>query len=556
MEARNRSLPDWFTRLRTGQLVLPRFQRFEAWSHPQVTNLLNTVLQELPCGAVLTLEVAGDEPFVSRSIAGPYEGGERVTEHLLDGQQRLTALWRSLNDDYENRLFLVKLGPDEETGEPYSVESIARWTRNDRQYPLWLFQPAELWGRNLIPVSLLRPGQEAENRIRDWAREASNSDAESMIDIVQKINGLRGKFASYNIPFLSLPNTTDREIALDVFIRMNTSASPLTDYDIVVAQVEAATEMGMHDLVDMLSEKAPNLVWYGNPADIMLATGALLQDRTPTKSSYLSHDFPERLIDDWEKIEVGTSRLVRFLEEEKIFDSRRLPSDVLLHSLGALWAQSEEGLDAEGAARNILRKYLWRSIFTERYDRTSATRVLVDYREIRSLLSGSSDAAPPVFDSSLYPLPEPELLKAGAWPNKKDRLARGILAVSLRPGGLDFADGTPITREHLANREYHHLFPKAWLTRHGVSESDANIVLNCALVTWKTNRALADKSPSEYIATRIEMSSLGEDEIKRRLRSHLVPYEELMSDDYGMFCEHRAEMVREVMLELCEGRSV
>jgi hypothetical protein len=30
IEARNRLLPDWFTRIRTRQTVLPRFQRFEA----------------------------------------------------------------------------------------------------------------------------------------------------------------------------------------------------------------------------------------------------------------------------------------------------------------------------------------------------------------------------------------------------------------------------------------------------------------------------------------------------------------------------------------------
>jgi hypothetical protein len=36
IEARNRPLPDWFTRIRTHQTVLPRFQRFEAWGHASV----------------------------------------------------------------------------------------------------------------------------------------------------------------------------------------------------------------------------------------------------------------------------------------------------------------------------------------------------------------------------------------------------------------------------------------------------------------------------------------------------------------------------------------
>jgi len=102
IEARNRPLPDWFTRIRTRQLVLPRFQRFEAWGHASVTQLFNTILQDLPVGAVLILEIGNEEPFISRPLKGAPETGERVSEHLLDGQQRLTALWRGLNNNYED----------------------------------------------------------------------------------------------------------------------------------------------------------------------------------------------------------------------------------------------------------------------------------------------------------------------------------------------------------------------------------------------------------------------------------------------------------------------
>jgi len=45
INAPNRTLPDWFTRKRTCQTVLPRFQRFEAWSHANVTQMFNTILQ-------------------------------------------------------------------------------------------------------------------------------------------------------------------------------------------------------------------------------------------------------------------------------------------------------------------------------------------------------------------------------------------------------------------------------------------------------------------------------------------------------------------------------
>ena len=47
MEARNRSLNNWFVRIRSRQIVLPRFQRFEAWTHSTVAGLLDTVLTRI-----------------------------------------------------------------------------------------------------------------------------------------------------------------------------------------------------------------------------------------------------------------------------------------------------------------------------------------------------------------------------------------------------------------------------------------------------------------------------------------------------------------------------
>ena len=125
MDARNRSIPDWFDRIRTGQVLLPRFQRHLAWSHGEVGSLLEAVLRSLPAGAVLVLEVGNEQPFVSRKMVGAPDPTERCTEQLLDGQQRLTALWRSLTDDYEDRTWLIGKELDEETGD---AENHGRWS--------------------------------------------------------------------------------------------------------------------------------------------------------------------------------------------------------------------------------------------------------------------------------------------------------------------------------------------------------------------------------------------------------------------------------------------
>jgi hypothetical protein len=552
VEARNRTLPDWFTRIRTRQITLPRFQRFEAWTHTQVTALLSTVLQGLPAGAVLTLEVGDTEPFVSRPMVGAPQDGERVTEQLLDGQQRLTALWRSLNDDYDDRSFFVCLEPDEESGAFAYATSFSRWIRNGKRYPVWLDDPAQLWAKHLLPVHLLRPDIESAAALKEWAKVAAANDMDAVLEIVESGNRIRELFAKFNLPFLSLPSTTDQETALNVFIQMNTSASPLSAYDIVVAQVESSSGASLHELADDIRADVPTLAAYIEPASLVLAISALLQESAPIKSTFLSKGFSTQLLENWELAKRGIQRAVAFLEDEKIFDNKRLPTEVILGPLSALWALAPQGLDAAGEARTLLRKYLWRSFFTDRYERTSATRSLVDFRQIRALMSGMSEERPVVFDLSQHAMPTIEEVMAAGWPVRKDRLPRALLALSLRKGGFDFADGTPVSREHLVKREYHHLFPVAWLTQNGRKNPEIFRALNCGLVTWKTNRNISAKPPSQYLAERMQGHSLGEPEIRRRLESHLIPFDEIASDSYEEFLRARAETMLAAAQDLCD----
>ena len=161
-------------------------------------------------------------------------------------------------------------------------------------------------------------------------------------------------------------------------------------------------------------------------------------------------------------------------------------------------------------------------------------------------------------------------MRAG-WPRRKDTLARGILALSLKGGARDFADDERVTRQHLIQREYHHLFPDHLLVSDGGVPPESSFrALNCALVTWNTNRTIAAKEPIRYLQERTVDAQLGEEDVRTRLESHLVPYDELavggyglivasearaskIAGDYDAFLRQRAQMMRPVMEALCRG---
>ena len=105
MQASNRILNDWYSNVRLGEIKLPRFQRFEAWDRQRIASLMQTVIHNLPLGITLVLNVGDEEKFISRYLETAPETGGRVHEHLLDGQQRLTAMWRVLHNNYDCLLY-------------------------------------------------------------------------------------------------------------------------------------------------------------------------------------------------------------------------------------------------------------------------------------------------------------------------------------------------------------------------------------------------------------------------------------------------------------------
>ncbi len=566
MEARGKTIEQWFSMIEQGQIVLPRFQRHEAWRNNQIIGLLENILRKpsLPIGALLVLEIGDKEPFHSRPIVGAPEPTGRPVMHLLDGQQRMTALWRSLAGNYQDLTAFVSLAPstppddlDEGEDEPDlpAIELQKRWEHKGTRRPLWADEPAEVFSRGMIPIACLRPGSAGEGARKEWlsaVREAGHDPSDSVLD---RIFELRSRIQGYTIPFLSLPVGTGRETALDVFIKMNTSATPLSAYDIVVAQLEEATGESLHDKVQELLEVTPFAVNYGDVEDHILSVSALLAGKPPLKKTYLEKEFGADVAKVWPQVKTGFARGIRFLQDEGIYGEKALPTEVAVYLICALWAGvPEEGFDAEGNARSLIRKALWRGCYTDRYVKTATTRAFADYKALSTMIAGDSDSVKcELFDEETYPLPAAEELVLAGWPGRKDRLPRALLATSLRAGGLDFADGATASLENIKRREYHHIFPVDLLDRDR-AEGIANRALNCALVTWRTNRKIAAKSPRDYIEQRTQAAELGLDEVQHRLTTHLIPYEALVAGDYDAFLTQRAEIIMPHIEALCEGR--
>ena len=136
MKAQDRTIKDWLTEIRLGKLALPRFQRFETWGPTIISDFLTSIVRGLPVGVSLILEVGSAPQFKYRYFLGVPDQRESVKALLLDGQQRLTALWRSFIDSYDDKTYLLDLDTEEDSD--ISAIVVSRWIskRKGKKYPL------------------------------------------------------------------------------------------------------------------------------------------------------------------------------------------------------------------------------------------------------------------------------------------------------------------------------------------------------------------------------------------------------------------------------------
>jgi len=568
--AQDRPISVWFQKIENGELKLPRFQRHQAWDRRRIASLLDTVVQNLPLGVTLLLNV-DKEQFISRYLVTAPQTGVRVTEHLLDGQQRLTALWRALHNNYEGETFFIYLSDydktiqeNNESPEDYTVFYKGRWVdKKQRLMPLWVDSPADTLSRGYIPMNLFRPGDIAqeygvwvENAMIQNKPLSSDDDYESLLmawmndkqKLLSIIRDVRETISHFNLPYLALPSVTSKDTALQVFINMNTNSKPLSQYDIIRAEIEGVKGISLDDYQTELNTKFPNIQYYFELPFLIMATSALIQDKLPNQRGMWDME-KDTMIANWDKMTNGLAKMAVFLENQSVYDKKRLPTNAVLAVIAALYTHIPESLDARGQAEVLLKKYLWSSFFTDRYENSAASHAFNDFTALKNIINEVEkekgirfcELDVPVLNRDRYPLSTLEELVQVGWPKRENIRARGIMAVFNKLGAIDFADGSQINRQQLieSKRHYHHVFPDDILKKADVF---SYLALNCSLITDKTNLNISNKEPYTYLKERYDWTS--EDIVNARLKSHLIPIDELKNGGYeGLNDEEKKEKV-------------
>lgn len=591
------------TNIETGRIQLPDFQRDWRWNDYRIRSLLASVSQAFPIGAVLTLAVDG-----KNSLTRPIEGvnlakdAEAPNTLIIDGQQRLTALFQSLKSEQGAYTLNRKGKPitryyyldiekclNNEIDREKAVLSCGENRRVQREHGeiIDITSPEMEYKNSMFPVNKIFDSDDWGDEYKDyWQQDPSKRE------LFNKFNReVIRCFEQYQLPIIHLLENTPREAVCLIFEKVNTRGVTLTVFELLTASFAIDNFQLREDWDERFKRMSKYPVLQNlDSTDFLRALTLLFTNANPKISTVnCTGQFILRLkATDYEKwsdiTEKGFIQAAKFLNDLKIFRAQDVPYKTQLIALAAILArvdsacksaeeafrseefsQSEELSQSEEAiVKEFMKAYkaekdkdpkisrwYWCGVFGEMYAGTTDTQIANDFSEVTSWLREETDLPSTVREANFQ---SNKLLEGR---NRRSAVYNGVHALLIPNGCRDFLTGSPIDEQISSDSsiDIHHIFPKAWCEKHGIKPHEYNSIINKTALSASTNRMIRGDAPSEYlpkIQKEVRINNTKMDDI---LLSHLICSNTLRNDDFRSFFKARKESLLEV-IEKAMGKKV
>ncbi|MFF5107119.1 DUF262 domain-containing protein [Streptomyces sp. NPDC000134] len=556
-----RQLSNLVTRIHGREIALPNFQRDFVWDATRTEELIQSIISEFPVGTLLLWKQGGGETFASRSFEGaPDLGDKKPSELVLDGQQRLTALYQALTGVGDERFYLkidefVDVATDyvkdfHEVDFDKAVTSVpvaagkGQAKKND-----------ELLEASHFPVSEVG---KFDDWLDEYVDEVTSGDCTYGPKRLKSLyRRMRDKYVvplrSYGVPVLTLPEATPIEAVCTIFETLNRTGKPLGPFELLTARY-FPQGVNLRDLWDEALGNYKALIDFKVDPYSVLQAVCLRAHGSAQRSDVLKKLTASDISAHWSSAVKGVAGVLDMLQSDcGVVAPKWLPYGMLLIPMGAVWAEIQklEPLDRANAYTR-LQQFFWCSVFTTNYDQGANSQAGADYSRLKEWAVRGDGPAPEAVEE--LPLTASTLQSASV---RRKALYCGLMCLLVTMRAEDFHTGQAMTpyRVREVRIDSHHIFPKAYLSRVGAKESP-ELLLNRTLIDAETNRIIRDKAPSQYLS---EMATAyGEDKLQSVLSSHAIESganSGLAIDDYAMFLDQRLSTVMQ-LIERVTGRKL
>ena len=516
-----------------GRIALPEFQRDFDWDQKRIVSLLTSVARRWPIGTLLVVqgEHLSDLGWGRRALEGaPHLNSPNML--VLDGQQRLTALYHAIRDDVSEDVYYCHIARVLESGELDDDDIVSdRKSRFQKEYPDKSAEAAH----GIIRISSLF----FDDRFDEWLRYIDEDRRSEMIRIRRgPLAGLRED--SYSIPAIRLEGEVPLVVVAKIFETTNSGAMVLGTFDLMVAKLyprsfnlrekwmEAQSLYGFPDRMELDALQVIALRENLRSPD-QRRSGSVKGIR---QSDILELD-ADLVIEEWEQSVTALDHANKFMIEHcGAVRPNLIPSDTMRIPLAfTLWdtaSLSDERVDR-------IRRWFWSTTVLQTYAQGANTQAVTDARALRRW--DEEGETPSII---LEDIPEdlPVALKDTL--RRNQMLARGVLCLLISRGAHDWAIdrqlGGPNREEEI---DRHHVFPANYVRT--AWNDDGNIVANFTPLFAKTNRSLRSDHPKAVIDRN--------DVRTANIWQHQIPQTEFETENWPAFIERRVEMLTKAFRE-------
>ena len=563
----------------SGKEQLPEFQRGWTWDNDRIRGIIASLSQGYPMGAIMRLEYGNENVrFKYRTIEGVTVTGVTPEFLILDGQQRLTSMYRATcckepvetttekGKEIKRYYYLdIKKCLDESEDRVDAVIAVPNdrkiKTNFDRDVVLDLSTRELEFEHEMFPINIIFDSNARE----DWAdgyKEYHEYDKAFMEKYKQFRTQVIDTIVGYKLPVITLGKETPREAVCKVFENVNTGGVPLTVFELVTATFATYDFDLRKDWIecrDKIRGKGETLntdVMEGVDETSFLTAITLyttyLSDKMTTckKKDVLALNF-----EDYKKnrdiLLEGYKMARKFLFQQYVFRKRDLPYTTQLIPLSAICAVIGTATFNLPSTQKILAKWFWCGIMGEMYGGANETRYATDIEDVVAEIQGK-DSQNRTINAAYF-----SATRLLSLQTRNSAAYKGIMALVYREQCRDFMQGITmdIVKSMDESPDIHHIFPEAYCKKMGLDKTKWNSIVNKTPLLPASNRQIGGDAPSVYSGNIMKKAEINEAELRFRIESHLVNYDYLIADNFDHYFIARAKAILKV-IEAAMGKTI
>lgn len=503
----------------SGRLKVPQFQREFVWEIRKSAGLLDSIVKGYPVGSFIFWKTRERLRSVKNigNLNLPETARGDYVNFVLDGQQRITSLFAALKGE--------KIIRENGKEEDFSEIFIDLEAEEDEE-----IITTEIEGKEktqLIKLTdLLYGGITFLNQYPSKYHK--------------KLEEYKKRIESYNYSVIQVGDVPI-DVASEIFTRVNVGGKPLSVFEIMVAKTyDYEKDFDLSERFDKLigSLKNVNYETISNATVLQIAALILLKE---CKRKIILNLDKEKFIELWPSVADAIERTVDYFRDYyRIPVSQLLPYNALVVPFAYFFYHHNDR--PTGDKQRYLQDFFWRVSLAGRYSSAVESKLAQDIKKIDKILRNEL----PKYNWPINTLPE--FIKDNGWFSAGRSYVKAILCIYARHQPRSFIDDSLVNisnywLKQANSKNYHHFFPKAYLTKLNEDERKINHILNITIVDdFLNKRKIRDKPPSEYIARfKNDNPQLGE-----TMKTHLITDLDkfgVWKDNYHQFFEMRARVV-------------